>query len=411
MPSGSRPARQSKRRSCQAAGGKMRTSVRPHRRTVGYSPFQFTNMLKRLMHGNRTTCNRPVGRWRSARYQFAVSLALLMVGPLVVLWYPVFLRMTLSSGSMLLGIVVPATVLACFLAGYYVLGRYPASIDRTRQFLEEWTESELPETFPHVSARRDDTRTIEIAIRGILTQMKAQLEARETEARQLRSQIETANAAVTKAHELNASKNQFVETAAHELRTPMAPLNSAIEMLIDGDVGSLSEQQLELLAMMHRNVERLSRFASDMLLLSRLRSGKQPLQVTTVNLRSCLTPCVDLLRHNANKEGKTVQLDIENHHCAIANASALSQVVTNLVNNALIHAGDGTTVRIASTQQHEAIHLSVHDDGDGIPEDAIKKLFDHFFLVEAPSQPRCRVRGSGWPSAKNWWRVWTAGFR
>jgi PAS domain S-box-containing protein len=205
--------------------------------------------------------------------------------------------------------------------------------------------------------------------------------------------LEAEKLVVKELKELDRMKNEFVETITHELRTPMTPLRSTLEMFLDGTLGDITPQQKEYVEMMSRNVERLSRFATDILSLSRLDSGAYALRPQEMSVFSVVRPAIELLKKRAEKKNISLSLVVRTEIFAFADPDAVSEVVTNLVNNAIVHCPEGTQVVISSRMVDENfIEVSVADNGLGIPEGMIDKIFDRFFQAK-------RTRGPGYKGA------------
>lgn len=201
---------------------------------------------------------------------------------------------------------------------------------------------------------------------------------------------------VERLKDVERMKAEFVETVTHELRTPMTPLRSAIEMFLDGILGALTDDQRQMLEMMNRNVQRLARFATDVLALSRLDSGTHPLEPRSLRLAEAVRPVVELLRPKAAEKRVFVNLEVSDGAGAFADQDALSQVVTNLVDNAISHTPDGTTITVSTRPGgRDFVEVMVADDGQGIPPHAIRRLFDRFYQADRKAGPGYRGTGIG----------------
>lgn len=216
------------------------------------------------------------------------------------------------------------------------------------------------------------------------------------QAEDLQRELEAEKMVVEKLKRLDRIKNDFVETVTHELRTPMTPLRSSIEMFLDGTLGEITPRQREFLEMIARNVERLSRYATDMLSLSRLESGKHKLNFSNVQLLPIIRPVVELLRRSARKKNSNISLNVSPDITAFADPDAVSEVITNLLNNALAHTPKGTPVTVSSNSHGERyVQISVTDSGPGIPQEALGKIFDKFYQAGRETGPGYKGTGVG----------------
>lgn len=207
---------------------------------------------------------------------------------------------------------------------------------------------------------------------------------------------------VRRLQELDRLKAGFVETVTHELRTPMTPLRSAVEMFLDGTIGEVTPPQRNMLEMMNRNVQRLARFATDVLALSRIDAGNYPLLPETIELRETLAPILDLLRSKVEERGGSLDLLVGPETGGFADPDAFAQVVTNLVNNAIAHTANATRICVtARTLDSGFVEVGVADDGQGIPSHSLNKIFDRFFQADRKSGPGYKGTGIGLTVCKN----------
>jgi PAS domain S-box-containing protein len=213
---------------------------------------------------------------------------------------------------------------------------------------------------------------------------------RRKEAEEATRKLEVQKLVVEKMKELDRIKSEFVSTVTHELRTPMTPLRSTIEMLLDGSLGELTDRQEKFIKMMARNVDRLAQFTTEVLTLSRLESGRFKIEPRMLALRETLEPVMELMEQKAQSKNSTVTLDIDAEVFAYGDADSLSIVVTNLTNNAIVHTADGTTVTVSAIKIDEnSVEIAVADNGQGIPKESLENLFDRFYQAK-------RKAGSGY---------------
>ena len=198
--------------------------------------------------------------------------------------------------------------------------------------------------------------------------------------RVLERKLEEEGSLVQHLRELDRMKDEFVATVTHELRTPMTPLRSAVEMFLDGTLGELEPAQREMLELMARNIQRLSRFATDVLALSRLDRDEYPVTPREVNVLATIRPSVELLRERAADKRIELTIDGDASARALADPDAVCQVATNLVDNAIAHNPEGTRVEVSVAAREDGrVELTVSDTGKGIPADARPHIFDRFF--------------------------------
>lgn len=170
-------------------------------------------------------------------------------------------------------------------------------------------------------------------------------------------------------------RRELVANVSHELRTPVAALQAQLENLVDGVV----KPTPAALNSAFNQTERLGRLVSYLLDLSRLDAGAASLQLIELDLRDFLTDCVIQAELVAPSKGLEFRVDVEPEDLATyADQERLRQVITNLLNNAIRHAPDGSliSVRARATNSHAVIDIS--DQGAGIAPEDRHRVFQRF---------------------------------
>ena len=209
--------------------------------------------------------------------------------------------------------------------------------------------------------------------------------------------LEAEKIVVEEMKELSDMKSQFIEVMAHELRTPMTVIRSGVGLLLEQALGELNEKQTDFLHVIERNIDRLARFSQDVLSLSKLDSGRIDVKVKEVSLFDVLRPTLEMLKVKAGEEDIEVLYDgLKGDFKVCADPDALCQVAFNLVNNAIMHCPGGTTVTLdARLKENEFVEVRVADDGKGIPDVALGRIFERFYQVGRQSGPGYRGTGIG----------------
>ncbi len=214
-----------------------------------------------------------------------------------------------------------------------------------------------------------------------------------------RRTLKAKNLVLDELNELNDMKSQFIEVVTHEMRTPMTAVLSSVGLLTDGSLGKVNESQKKFLQMITRNIDRLSRFTTEVLSLSRLDADKYVLRPRETSLLSAMTPVVELLDATAKQKGISLVLEgaeTEPDLEVFADPDGISQVITNLVSNTLAHCPGGTEVVISWQELPSGfVEVVVSDTGDGIPEDRLDKIFDRFYQVNRGTGPGYKGSGIG----------------
>lgn len=179
-----------------------------------------------------------------------------------------------------------------------------------------------------------------------------------------------------KLQEQDRRKDEFLAMLAHELRNPLAPIRSAVEVLAHSE---LSQTNIKTLDMMQRQVSHMVHLIDDLLDVSRISSGKIQLKKEIVPLDTIILSALEVSRLGieANnhelvitKDGKNIQLD--------ADPIRIAQVITNLLNNAAKYTPSGGRIELITEQQGDEAIIRVKDTGVGITADMTSHIFELF---------------------------------
>jgi two-component system CheB/CheR fusion protein len=181
--------------------------------------------------------------------------------------------------------------------------------------------------------------------------------------------------------EMDRRKDEFLATLAHELRNPLAPIRNSLQFLrlSHGDQEA-SEQAAEII---DRQVNHLVRLVDDLLEVSRITRGKIELRKEPVDISSVVSsaietsrPLIEAARHRLDVSLPSQPLMLE------ADAVRVSQVISNLLNNAAKYTEPGGQIRLAARADAGDVVISVSDTGIGIPPEMLPKVFDMFTQVD-----------------------------
>lgn len=182
-------------------------------------------------------------------------------------------------------------------------------------------------------------------------------------------------------------KTQFVSDVSHELRTPLTAIRGAAETLLDGGVEPDDEQHF--LSTIALEAERLGRLANDLLTLQRIEGATGELPLKLIDLRVAADRAAAMLEPLLEDRGVTLTVN-GRPPLVLGDADRLQQVVLNLVDNASRIVGKNGHVVVELAAEGDRAVLSVIDDGPGIPEADLPRLFDRFYRADSS-----RTRASG----------------
>jgi PAS domain S-box-containing protein len=172
-------------------------------------------------------------------------------------------------------------------------------------------------------------------------------------------------------------KDEFLATLAHELRNPLAPLRNAVQLLgrADGNKGLLDQAR----SIMERQVSQMVRLVDDLLDISRITTGKLHLRKETVELAEVLNAAVETVRPliEATVHELTVATPPRSV-CVQADPTRLAQVFVNLLNNAAKYTETGGHIWLTAERRGDEAFVCVRDNGIGIPEEHLPRLFTMF---------------------------------
>lgn len=186
----------------------------------------------------------------------------------------------------------------------------------------------------------------------------------------------------------NERKDEFLAMLAHELRNPLAPLHNGLHLLRHSEVDAAGTVRVH--EMLARQVSHIARLVDDLLDIARINSGKILLRKAPVDLVELLRNALEASRGQIEAAGHTVSVTLPEQPVMMqADVVRLTQVVSNLLNNAAKYTDRGGHIVLKGTQDAAGeFILSVRDNGRGIPVDMLTRVFEPFVQVDGR-------RGSG----------------
>jgi signal transduction histidine kinase len=179
---------------------------------------------------------------------------------------------------------------------------------------------------------------------------------------------------------LDHARREFIANASHELRTPIFSLGGHLELLDDEQLDETTRR--EFVAEMRAQVDRLGKLTAELLDLSRLDAGRLRVEEEPVDLAETVRLVVSELTPLAQASGHTLDSTVETPVWARGDSQRVLQVARSLVENALRHTPEGTTVTISADAGGDEVKLVVEDDGPGIPDEHQPHVFERFYRVD-----------------------------
>jgi PAS domain S-box-containing protein len=193
---------------------------------------------------------------------------------------------------------------------------------------------------------------------------------------------------------LDRMKDEFVATAGHELRTPLTSIRGALGLLSSGMLGKIDDKAANLLRIALNNSERLIRLINDMLDLERIQHVRETAAYEPVQLAEVVRLAIEGVQPVA--DGAGIQLIHDALQAEIrGDADRLTQVLTNLVANAIKFSPPNSSVCVLTRLEGTGVTLSVIDEGRGVPEEMLETIFDRFQQVDASDSRQMGGTGLG----------------
>lgn len=185
---------------------------------------------------------------------------------------------------------------------------------------------------------------------------------------------------ITKAKEVDRMKTEFISLASHQLRTPLSAVRWFVEMLQGGDVGRLTDDQLEIVENIKASNTRMIELVNALLNISRIESGRLLVQPTEGSMAKLARVALEELRPVAESKHLNIEEYISDDVPDILlDERMIRQVFTNLLSNAIKYTPEGGTVKLCVYVRENEIVGQVEDTGYGVPERDKEKIFNRFF--------------------------------
>ncbi len=248
-----------------------------------------------------------------------------------------------------------------------------------------------PRTFPP-----EQVGFLVVLARLLATQIERdrELEERRRVEAEIASALEAQSAANVELERLNQGKSDFVSVVSHEFRTPLTSIRGFSELIRDRDFDRSDVR--EFADEINQNACRLSRMIDEMLDLDRMQSGRATVRRQQLDLNALIAEVAGSLRPTAPEHVIRLHLDPALPPL-VGDRDRLTQIVTNLLANAIKYSPEGGAITVVSRQEGDAVHLAVQDDGIGIAPEALEAIFERYARAEAETGTPIQGTGLGLP--------------
>lgn len=182
--------------------------------------------------------------------------------------------------------------------------------------------------------------------------------------------------------ELDRLKTRIINTAAHELCTPLTPIKVQVHLLSTKYSTNLHDEQIKALAVIDRNVERLTQIVKDVLDVASLQAGALPVQKRPLDLSAVLVEAAASFEEEASRAGVLLEARVEPGLRVNGDVARLTQAVFNLLSNALKSTPRGGHASLDASAHDGVARIRVADDGRGLAVEEIPRLFQPFVRLD-----------------------------
>ena len=203
---------------------------------------------------------------------------------------------------------------------------------------------------------------------------------------------------ITKSKEIDKMKTEFIATVSHEFKTPLTSIGMSVDLLsADKDINS-NPMHKDLIRIIKEEKERMVYLIKDLLDLSKIETGKGQIKLENCKLKSILENSIeDLKNYCDEQEAEVILENIDENLSVYADPSKISLVIKNLISNAVKYRKENVKPKILIDiiKKSNNVIVSVKDNGRGIPQDYLEKIFEKFIQVKVSNDGKIEGTGLG----------------
>ena len=208
---------------------------------------------------------------------------------------------------------------------------------------------------------------------------------------------------ITREKMVEKTKNEFVSIAAHQLRTPLSAIKWTMRMLLDKDLGEITEEQKNFIEKAYKSNEKMIRLINDLLDLSKIEEGRYLYEHTPCQIKNIVQSVIDYYQEIIDKKKLKIKFNTPKKKLpqVIVDKEKIKLAIQNLLDNAIKYTLSHGEIIISLKYAKKEIEFSIKDTGIGIPKDQQKRIFSKFFRTVETTKMETDGTGLGLFIAKN----------
>jgi signal transduction histidine kinase len=212
----------------------------------------------------------------------------------------------------------------------------------------------------------------------------------------LKAATDELEVSLRKQRELQKMRDDLMKMIVHDLKTPLTSVLATMEMLLDGDFGSLAQDQRKAVGDAESKAEDLLSLINDVLEVARIEEAELTLDLQPIAPAALLTEIEHEWEVRFQQEGVKCSLDVSDDAPVFeADKELLKRVLNNLVQNAVTHSAQAVTIDFKARKHGDGVMFTIADNGPGIPPEYHEVIFRKFERVKTQGVPRTRSSGLG----------------